>query len=223
MIPTSRSLVLVVALVLGGCASLTKQEPFTTYAPRYAAPANANATPAASVPWQLTIDTPMASDALDTTRMLVMPTPGVLETYKGARWSDTAPLLLRGLLLQAFQDSGRITGVGAVTSGLHADFGLTTDLYDFETQYRDGAPRATIRLNVRLTDFSENRIAAARSFQADAPVSGAAPGEAAAAFEQALATLLPQIVDWTLEQGQACWAARSPSQAQARGSREKSG
>ncbi len=209
MTRTHRSLSLAVALLLGACASLTRQEPFTVYAPRYTAPAPAAAAPGAAVSWQLAIETPMASDALDTTRMLVMPTPGVFETYKGARWSDAAPVLLRGLLLQAFQDSGRITGVGAVSSGLHADFALTTDLYDFETQYRDGSAHATIRLNARLTDSSENRIAAARAFQADAPISGSQPGEAAAAFEQALATLLPQIVDWTLEQGQARWAART--------------
>ncbi|HEY6984479.1 MAG TPA: ABC-type transport auxiliary lipoprotein family protein [Rhodanobacteraceae bacterium] len=221
MTRTHRSLPLAIAFLLAACASLTKQEPFTVYAPRYSAPPAT--APGAAVPWQLAIDTPMASDALDTTRMLVMPTPGVLETYKGARWSDTAPRLLRGLLLQAFQDSGRITGVGAVTSGLHADFGLTTDLYDFETQYRDGSAHATIRLNARLTDFSANRIAAAHSFQADAPVSGAQPGEAAAAFEQALATLLPQIVDWTLEQGQAQWAARKASRAESRESGETSG
>ena len=207
MTRTYRLLPLAIALLLGACASLTRQEPFTVYAPRYTAPAAT--AESKTVSWQLAIDTPLSSDALDTTRMLVMPTPGVLETYKGARWSDTTPVLLRNLLLQAFQASGRITGVGAISSGLHADFALTVDLYDFETQYRDGSPRATIRLNARLTDYSENRIAAARTFEAEAPVAGAQPGEAAAAFEQALATLLPQIVDWTLEQGQARWAART--------------
>src|SRR4029453_4617745 len=99
---------------------------------------------------QLAIDTPLASDALDTSHMLVMPTAGAIESYKGARWGDEMPMMLRGLLIQAFQDSGRITGVGAITSGLHADYSLTVDLYDFETQYRDGSPHAVIRLNVKL-------------------------------------------------------------------------
>jgi len=190
------------ALALGACASLTgKKEPFTTYAPHYAPPAAAsNAT---RVDWQLAIDTPQASDALNSTRMLVMPTPGAIETYKGGRWPDTVPLLLRGLVIHAFQDSGRITGVGAITSGLHADYALTMDLYDFETQYRDGAPHAVIRLYAKLTDFSINRIAAARMFEIDAPVGGAQAADAAAAFGQALDQLLPQVVDWTLEQGQA--------------------
>lgn len=189
------------ALALGACASLTgTREPFTTYAPRYAPPAAAGAQ---RVDWQLAIDTPQASDVLDSSRMLVMPTPGAFETYKGGRWSDTVPLLLRGLLIQAFQDSGRIAGVGAITSGLHADYALTMDLYDFETQYRDGAPKAVVRLYAKLTDFSVNRIAAAKMFEADAPVGGATAADASVAFGAALNELLPQIVDWTLEQGQA--------------------
>jgi len=203
MTPTHRRLTLIAALTLGACASLTgTKAPFTTYAPRYTPPASTNAQ---SVDWQLAIDTPQSSDALDTSRMLVMPTPGAIETYKGGRWSDTTPLLLRGLLTQAFQDSGRIAGVGAITSGLHADYSLGIDLYDFETQYRDGAPHAVIRFTAKLTDFSVNRIRATRTFEADAPVGGADARDAAAAIEQVLGILLPQVIDWTIEQGQANW------------------
>jgi cholesterol transport system auxiliary component len=122
MIRPGRILTLALLVLVGACASLTKKEPFTTYSPRSAPqPAAAGAS---RVDWQLAIDTPLASDTLDTSRMLVMPSPGAIETYKGGRWSDTAPLVLRTLLIQAFQDSGRIVGVGAVASGLHGDFVL---------------------------------------------------------------------------------------------------
>ncbi|HEY6893580.1 MAG TPA: ABC transporter, partial [Rhodanobacteraceae bacterium] len=74
-------------LLVGACASLTgSKEAFTVYSPRYDPPPGAQGK---SVAWQLAIDTPLASDALDTSRMLVMPTPGALETYKGGRWADT--------------------------------------------------------------------------------------------------------------------------------------
>lgn len=199
----------VAGLVLGACSSLTgKKEPFTVYAPRYTAPAEA--AKGASVPWQLSIDTPVASDALDTPRILVMPSPGALETYKGARWSDTAPMLLRAFLVQAFQDSGRISGVGASTSGLHGDYLLAIDLYDFETQYRDGSPYAVIRLNAKLTDSSSNRIVAAHTFEEDTPVAGSQAAAAASAFEQALAHMLPTIVDWALTEGQSRWEKNAP-------------
>jgi cholesterol transport system auxiliary component len=209
MIRSGRILTLAALVLVGACASLTKREPFTTYSPRYApGPAIAGAT---RVDWQLAIDTPFASDVLDTTRMLVMPAPGAIETYKGGRWADTAPLVLRTLLIEAFQTSGRISGVGAAASGLHGDFVLAIDLYDFETQYRDGAPHAVIRLNARLGDSSVNRVAASRTFEAEAPVAGTTTADAAAAVEQALNKLLPDIVGWTLDEGQKAWTERATS------------
>jgi len=198
-------------VLVGACASLTKKEPFTTYSPRYVPPQTAAT--GAPVRWQLSIDTPLASDAIDSTRMLVMPSPGALETYKGGRWADTAPLLLRALLIEAFQHSNRIAGVGALTSGMHGDFLLAIDLYDFETQYTGGSPRATIRLNAKLIDQSLNRVTAARMFEGGAPVSGTTAADASVAFEQALGEMLPQIVAWSLESGEAAWvkSARSSS------------
>ncbi|MET0232962.1 MAG: ABC-type transport auxiliary lipoprotein family protein [Rhodanobacteraceae bacterium] len=210
---SGRVTTLALLVLLGACASFTKKEPFTTYSPRYT-PTQANASASATpVRWQLSIDTPLASDTLDSSRMLVMPSPGALETYRNARWADTTPLLLRSLLIQAFQDSKRIEGVGAVTSAIHGDFLLTIDLYDFETQYAGGAPRATIRLNAKLVDQSLNRVTAARMFESGAPVSGTTAADASVAFEQALNELLPQIVAWSLEAGETAWgkSARSSS------------
>lgn len=192
-------------LLVGACASLTgTKAPFTVYSPRYEAPSNA--AQGKPVDWQLSIDTPLASDALDTSRMLVMPTPGALETYKGGRWADTPPMVLRGLLIEAFQDTGRIAGVGAVTSGLHADYLMTIDLYDFEVQYRDGAPHAVIRLNAKLGDAAINRVRAAKTFEADEPVAGSTAGDAAAAFDRALDALLADIVRWTIGEAESSWS-----------------
>ncbi len=201
-------------LLVAACASLTgTKEAFTVYSPRYQPPSNA--AHGKVVEWQLAIDTPLAGDALDTSRMLVMPTPGALETYQGGRWADTPPLLLRTLLIEAFQETGRIAGVGALTSGLHADYSLTLDLYDFEAQYRDGAPHAVIRLNAKLNDLSINRVRAAKTFEADEPIAGTTAGEAAVAFDRAIDALLSDIVRWTIEQGEVAWPtsphpARSP-------------
>jgi cholesterol transport system auxiliary component len=194
-------------LLLCACASLTgSRESFTVYSPRYEPPSTMQGK---AVDWQLAIDTPLASDALDTSRMLVMPTPGALETYKDGRWADTAPRMLRGLLIEAFQQTGRIAGVGALTSAIHADYTMTIDIYDFEVQYRDGAPHAVIRLNAQLNDSSINRVRAANAFEADEPVAGATAGDAAAAFDRALDTLLAAIVQWTIDQGESAWS-RTP-------------
>ena len=73
------------SLLLGGCSSLLVQRsPFTIYSPRYTGAAQ----PGPQVGWQLAIETPLASDTLDTSRMLVMPRPGELEVFPAARWRD---------------------------------------------------------------------------------------------------------------------------------------
>lgn len=196
--------------LLAGCSTLTgKREPYTTYAPRYTAPAPA--ADAIPVDWQLAIELPLTSAALDTRRIAIMPSPGVLEVYKNARWRDAPPALVRSLLLQAFEDSGRIVGVGTSASGLRADYALGMELRDFAAEYIDAAPNAVIRLNVKLFDYTTNRVFAARTFERSEPMSGAEAADAARAFEQTLDVLLPQIVEWTLREGEADWQRRSPT------------
>jgi cholesterol transport system auxiliary component len=192
---------LLLPALLAGCSSLlsVQRAPFTTYSPRY----SATATAGPGVDWQLMIETPLASDTLDTARILVMPTPGVLEVFPAARWSGTAPALLRGIVVQGFEGSGRIVGVGSATSGLHADFSLAIDLRDFQLEVNGGAAQAAVRFQARLLDYTTNRVLATHAFAAQAPAAGTDAASAFAAFETALNTVVPQLVDWTLDQGNA--------------------
>jgi cholesterol transport system auxiliary component len=208
MSPRPRLIVLLLPLLLAGCGSLlsVKPAPFTTYSPRYEANAAAAAGP--RVGWQLAVETPLASDALDTSRMLVMPSPGVIEVFPNARWRDPAPALLRGLLVQGFEQSGRIVGVGSAASGMSADYALALDLRDFQLELRDGAPHAVIRFQARLLDYTTNRVLASQAFAADAPASTADAAGAFVAFEAALDTIVPQLVDWTLREGERRHAER---------------
>lgn len=187
--------------VLCGCTSLlgVQRTPFTTYAPSYHAPANT--TPGPEVDWQLVVETPLASDTLNTARIVVMPSPGVIEVYPGARWSDPAPTLLRSLVVQGFEQSGRIVGVGAATSGLSADYALALDLHAFQSEIRDGAAHAVIRFQARLLDYRNSRVIAARAFSVDAPFATNDTSAAFAAFEDAASQVVAELVDWTLAQG----------------------
>ncbi|MGN6520922.1 MAG: ABC-type transport auxiliary lipoprotein family protein [Dokdonella sp.] len=195
------------ALPLAACSSLfnVQRTPFTIYSPKLAAPAQA--APAARVDWQLAIETPLASDALDTVRIVVMPRPGVIEVFPGARWSDSAPAMLRNLVVQAFENTQRITGVGSSASGLRADYALGIALHDFQLEI-DGGTRAVIRLQARLLDYTTNRVLAAQAFSAQAPARGSDAAAAFAAFESALNQLLPELVEWTLREGEAMHAKR---------------
>lgn len=193
---------LLLALPLAACSSLfnVQRTPFTIYSPRLvpAEPAQA----VSRVDWQLAVETPLASDALDTVRIVVMPTPGVIEVYPGARWSDSAPALLRNLVVQGFENSGRIAGVGSAASGLRADFALAIALHDFQLEVAGGT-RAVIRLQARLLDYTTNRVLATQAFDVDAPAGGSDAAAAFSAFETALNRLVPQLVEWTLREGEA--------------------
>ena len=189
------------ALILSGCGSLldVKRQPFTVYSPQYEA---TSSTPTgAAVDWQLIVETPLTSETLDTARMLVMPSPGVLEVFPGARWRDPTPALMRGLMVQGFEASGRIVGVGSSVSGMRGDFALATELRDFQIEYVDGMPQAVIRFQARLLDYTTNRVLATQAFAAQAPANGTDAASAFVAFEAALDKVVPQLVDWTLQQG----------------------
>lgn len=198
---------LLILLPLAACSSLfnVQRTPFTIYAPKLAAPAATAA--AAPVDWQLAVETPLASDALDTARIVVMPSPGVIEVYPGARWSDSAPALLRNLIVQGFENSQRIVGVGSAASGLRADYALAIELRDFQLEVNP-ATHAQIRLQVRLLDYTSNRVLAGQMFSAEAPAAGRDAAAAFDAFQDALNRIVPELVDWTLRQGEAAHAAK---------------
>ncbi len=205
---STRLFVLGAGLALSACAALSgKHGSFVVYAPQlHLAPAKISAA-TSKINWQLLIDTPQASATLDTARIAIMTSPGVIEVYPDARWRDPAPMLLRSLLVQAFDLDGRISGISAVDSGLNGDYSLAMDLRDFQIELVDGSARAAIRLTARLFDRRSNRIVASQLFIEVAPATGSDVASAAEAFTNALDQLMPKVVAWTLEKGQANQAA----------------
>jgi cholesterol transport system auxiliary component len=191
---------LLLVLPIAACSSLlnVQRTPFTIYSPKLSAPAGTASAP--RVEWQLAVETPLASDALDTARIVVMPSPGVIEVYPGARWSDSAPALLRNLIVQGFEDSHRIVGVGSAASGLRADYALAIEVRDFQLEM-NGGTHAAIRLQVRLLDYTSNRVLSAQAFEAEAPAATAEAAAAFGAFQDALDRIVPELVDWTLREG----------------------
>lgn len=191
-------------LMLSGCLGITKKhEPSTVYAPTLAHSAAVSGAPLA---WQLLVDVPSAVDPLDGTRIVVMPQPGIVQFYKDVRWRERMPVLLQSMLLQGFQESGRLLGASSLSTGLRGDYALHLDLGDFQAEYRGASnPTVIIRLNAQLTQNASNRVIAARSFSWEQASGEVAVGAVVATFEQGLNTMLPQVVAWTLKSGEADW------------------
>lgn len=195
-----------VLLPLAGCGVLPKRELIALYRPE-AVVATDPAWPQAN--WQLRIARPYADDAHDSARILVRPQPGELQVYKGAAWTQPAPDLVLDTLLRAFDDSGRVAGVGRRGEGVGADYELLLDLRRFEADYADGAaPTARIALGARLVRNDDDRVVASRVFEADAPADGTAVAAVDRAFAQGLGTVATQLIGWTLDEGRRDAAAK---------------
>ncbi|KAF1065910.1 MAG: hypothetical protein GAK45_02075 [Pseudomonas citronellolis] len=202
MIRTSLRLLCGGALLslLGACSILPKGEAPDIY--RLPAQAQA-ASSAAAVTWSLRVSAPQASRALDSTRIAVIPAGDQLSAYKGARWTDTAPAVLRGRLLDAFRNDGRVRALSSDAVNLQADLALDGDLGDFQSEYRDGQVQAVIRLDARLVAVASGRILASQRFEARVPASGKQVAQVVEAFGQAADRLSAEVVAWTLREGQA--------------------
>jgi cholesterol transport system auxiliary component len=185
-------------LVLGACSILPKQEPSDVYRLPTAATTAKAATPA---PWSLRVVKPKSSETLDSPRIAVIPQGDVISSYKGARWSDPAPVLLRNRLTDAFYRDGRIQSLSTDDSNLQADFELGGELQAFQSEYRGQAIEVVIRLDARLAD-DRQRIVASRRFEVHQPVADKQVSAVVASFGQASDTLTAQVLQWTVEQAQ---------------------
>jgi cholesterol transport system auxiliary component len=202
----SRPGLLLAALLLGGCALLAEKPPVAihTLKPSIAAAADS----AETVEWHLAVDRVRGSELLETTRILVMPEAGELQVYPQTQWSDPPLGLVGGLVTRALHQDGRILGISPSGEGLSADYELRLDLSDFQIEITDAGAQAHVEWQASLAGITQNRIVAARGFSTRTPAAGQSAKAAVAAFDAALTQLLPELVDWVVERGQAHWSER---------------
>ncbi|HEX7130593.1 MAG TPA: ABC-type transport auxiliary lipoprotein family protein [Rhodanobacteraceae bacterium] len=194
--------------LLCACSILPPNESPDIYVlPRAAQAKSGNAGP--QLDWQLRVNTPEASGMLAGDGIVVMPEPGKITVYKGAQWSDSAPVLLRERLVEAFLATHRLPAVTSEADSLSADFVLGGDLRAFQSEYRNGSPVVVVRLDAQLRRGGSRNVLAARSFEVTATPSGVAVPQVVQAFGQACDQLSAQVVEWTLAQGQKASAAKS--------------
>lgn len=154
------------------------------------------------IDWQLTVEVPIAEAGLNTSRIALRRTPVTLEYYERANWVDNAPIMVQTLLVESFQNSRRIVGVGRQSSSLRSDFSLITDLREFQAEYGSGAaPRARVRLNAKLVKMPERVIIAATTFERSAPARAGDLESVVNAFDDALGKTMKRVVEWALATG----------------------
>lgn len=152
------------------------------------------------VDWQLTIPLPVADAALNTARITLRQNPISLEYYARANWVDTAPQMIQTLLVESFENSGKIVGVGRQSVTLRADYSLLTDLREFQAEYLGGGPpRVRVRLNAKLVKMPQRTILATETFEFLEPAASSDLQAVVSAFDIALGKTLKRIVEWSLK------------------------
>ena len=105
--------------------------------------------------------------------------------------------MVQASLVEGFQLSGRLGGVGKPGEGLAIDYQVITEIRSFEIRV-DGAARAEIDLNVRILNDRNGVVRATRSFSASIPVAGKGNDAFIEALNAGFDQVAGEIVTWSL-------------------------
>jgi cholesterol transport system auxiliary component len=141
----------------------------------------------------LAVAVPSALQTLDTEKIVVEPSPGVVTYASDAQWSDRLPRLLQARIVEAFENSTRIRTVARTGDRVSADAQLVTDIRTFSIQ----GGNAVVEISAKIISERGGRIAAARVFIGRLPAPSANGAGAASALNDALSIVLVDLVRWT--------------------------
>ena len=108
--------------------------------------------------------------------------------------------MVQTLMVESFENSGRIVAVGRQTIGLRSDYNLKSELREFQAEYYNdvSAPLIRVRLNAKLVRQPRRNIVASENFEATAQAAGADIDSIILAFDDALGKVIKRTVEWTL-------------------------
>ena len=195
--PLASAALLTALLGLGACTILPESEALSVY--QFPTPPPASARVDQRAPLSLRVNTPQAGYAFSGPRIIVVTADDRVQSYKGVRWSDPSPQLLREYLAVSLQRSGALSSVTTDEHALHADVHLDTNLRRFNLDL-DGTSRVVIEMDARLVNPESRRIYLSRHFQVEQPVDNTQIDGVVAAYGQASEALARELVAWTAQQ-----------------------
>jgi cholesterol transport system auxiliary component len=203
MIPTKltrRVVFLGATAALSGCSAISalnaSAQPLDTYdlSPAAGAKAGRRST------HTLLVARPEASATIATDRIMLKPNPISITYLPDARWSDEAPLLLQSLLIRSISATGRIGYVGSSDGGPVADTAILVRMDAFHVEILpDGQLLVVVDIALTVVNDQDQRVIGTRAFAQSAPAANDSPTIIVAAFQTALDTLLPEMVDWIVQ------------------------
>lgn len=155
---------------------------------------------ATSVDWSLRIAVPQSGQLLDSRHILIIRNDNQISAYKGAQWSEPAPVLVGDRILDAFRANGRIPFVHNETANLKSHLELQSDLRSFHVEYRENRPFVYIQLDASLVANASRSTVATHSFTIMLPAQGEQVPQIVEAFGAATDQLSQKIVEWTIRE-----------------------
>jgi cholesterol transport system auxiliary component len=154
-----------------------------------------------TVLWQLGVDVPVAAANLNTGRIAISQSPTSSDYYSKAAWTDRAPLMVQTRIVDSFENSHKIVAVARETIGLRANYVLQPDLRNFEAMYfyeKDRPPIAHVRIVAKLVRLPDRQIIGVAVFERCVRAREDKIPKVVEAFDQALGSVVKQLVAWTL-------------------------
>ncbi len=153
-----------------------------------------------TVDWQLVVEEPVSSRAVDSDRILIKRTPFEIGYISGARWSDRAPRMIQTRLVESFENSDHIVAVGRQTIGLRGDYNLKSELREFQAEYfqNGDGPSVLVRMNFKLIEMPSANIIASTTFSRRELLEGDNIEAIVTAFDDALGGVMKRAVQWSL-------------------------
>ncbi|WP_170412192.1 ABC-type transport auxiliary lipoprotein family protein [Ruegeria arenilitoris] len=200
-----RHLLVVLALVsLGGCAGLgtlrQASKPNDLY---LLTPKSTFSSSLPRIQKQVVVQEPTATAAVNTDQIAIQPTPLQVQYLPRARWVDRAPLIVQALLVESYENSGKVAAVGRSTVGLRADYVIVPDLREFQGLViadEDGSStvRVEVRMNIKIIDEFEDKIIASDSFREYVVAASDKTPDLVRAFDDALGKTMRDAVEWSV-------------------------
>ena len=109
--------------------------------------------------------------------------------------------MVQTLLVESFENSGKILAVSRQAIGLRSDFSLNTELREFQAEYfghPGEPPTVRVRINAKLIEQPRQRIVAAGNFEHAVRARGSEIAAIISAFDQALGKVTKRLVEWSL-------------------------
>ena len=153
-----------------------------------------------TVDWQLTVELPLADAGINTSRIAIRKSTITIDYYQGANWIDTAPRMVQTLLIESFENTNQIVGVGRQSAALRADYTLLMELRECQAEHKAGeaVPSAHVRLNAKLVRLPQRVIVATKNADYSVKAKNGRLSEVVHAFDDSLGRALKTIVEWAL-------------------------